>query len=521
MTDRNSFGGKRSVRYLRKQVFFPAAMLLTILGLGPGLGLLRAQHVSYSFTKLETLSDPAKLVPPPPGPNFHINDFEPGAINNRGGVIYGTDLGTSADPMKWASTFFGEGVFVRSRFSDERDDEDARPARDQDERGHQGELDIGHSTGNAPGGGTFDVLLQGQTSLNDEGDGAYSFTLSPLGTPVTVVGFTLGFLNSGIFRYSHESGKVTPVVIPGTPAPGGGTFPGVGFNAELNNRGDLVFSGFVGNDLGIFKADKAGNITSVVSPGDPMPGGTTFISGGNSGPWINNRGDVAFTATVSGDPTGRSSIYVKEASTGQIISIAHGGDPAPRGGTFRSVFSPVLNDSGDLVFQGDLSPGPPSATFTELGVYFRSKGTTIAIARPGDPMPGGGHFVTASFFVAFQVHVNNEREVGFSALLDTDDNHDGSPDTGLYVWSHGVLHVVARTGTVIPGLGTIRHLATFVTGFPPPPVNTPNSGATNNDRGQLFFAATLTDGRGVLLVATPTEGDDDDSRTVAVEPSLQ
>ncbi|HWZ12428.1 MAG TPA: choice-of-anchor tandem repeat NxxGxxAF-containing protein, partial [Acidobacteriaceae bacterium] len=162
------------------------------------------------------------------------------------------------------------------------------------------------------------------------------------------------------------------------------------------------------------------------------------------------------------------------------------------------------NDSGDLVFQGDLSPGNPSGTFQDLGVYFHSKGTTIAIARPGDPMPGGGHFVTASFFVAFQVHVNNEREVSFSALLDTDDNHDGSPDTGLYVWSHGVLHVVARTGTVIPGLGTIRHLATFVTGFPPPPVNTPNSGATNNDRGQVFFAATLTDGRGVLLIATPT-----------------
>jgi hypothetical protein len=31
----------------------------------------------------------------------------------------------------------------------------------------------------------------------------------------------------------------------------------------------------------------------------------------------------------------------------------------------------------------------------------------------------------------------------------------------------------------------------------------PNSGANNNDRGQVVFGATLSDGRGVLLLATP------------------
>ena len=37
----------------------------------------------------------------------------------------------------------------------------------------------------------------------------------------------------------------------------------------------------------------------------------------------------------------------------------------------------------------------------------------------------------------------------------------------------------------------------------PPSVFVPNSGANNNDRGQVVFGATLTDGRGVLLLATP------------------
>ena len=80
---------------------------------------------------------------------------------------------------------------------------------------------------------------------------------------------------------------------------------------------------------------------------------------------------------------------------------------------------------------------------------------------------------------------------------------DGVPDTGLFVWSHGLLRVVARTGTVVPGAGEVANLVMGVlvvvgsTGF------VPNSGATMNDRGQVVFGATLSDGRGVLLVATP------------------
>ena len=66
--------------------------------------------------------------------------------------------------------------------------------------------------------------------------------------------------------------------------------------------------------------------------------------------------------------------------------------------------------------------------------------------------------MTASNIIGWQIHVNNAGEVVFNATLDTDDNADDLPDTGLYVWSHGSLRLVARTGTVIPGVGTIAHL---------------------------------------------------------------
>jgi hypothetical protein len=245
---------------------------------------------------------------------------------------------------------------------------------------------------------------------------------------------------------------------------------------------------------------------------------------GAYGGWINQAGDVAFAAHVAGQevycpdirpnpiPTPQNqqinaltSLYFKDAINGTITSIAHAGDAAPRGGVFRYTISPVLNDSDGIVFLGDISEYP--FCNQHVGVYLHRVGrsrdhsrceraTTVAVARPGDPMPGGGKFETASTFAAENVHVNSAGEVVFNALLDTG-------DTGLYVWSHGSRRLVARSGTVIPGVGTIFQLAMGVIAFPPMPVTFVNSGAINNDRGQVFFAATLTDGRGVLLLASP------------------
>jgi hypothetical protein len=471
-----------------------SASLLAAAGL---TGLLctnvQADHASYSFKQIAELGDSA------PAGGFHINDFEPGAINNAGDVIYGTDLGTLNDP----ATFFGEGVFLQQ----------------------DGEVsELARGTGSAPGGGTFDFLLLGQTALNDRGNGAFAFTLSPFSFPVGV--------NSGLYRYSRRTEAVTPVVLPGaTPAPAGGTFAGVFFGTSLNNRGDLVFQGIVTTDkgihlpgeaytglgMGVFRTGSQGGISNVASPGDAAPGGGFFDAAGVGGSWINARGDVAFTAHVAGEDSliegnppqaqimsALGSLYVKRARNGAITSIAHSGDPAPRGGAFRQAYSPVLNDSGDVVFLGDLS-SPPHAGQV-LGVYLHSGGQTIAVARPGDAMPGGGTLVTASSVSSQQIHLNNRGDVVFNASLDT----GGPAESGLFVWSDGSVRLIARTSTVIPGVGTIAQMTMGVILIPPPVVVTPNSGAINNDRGQVLFGATLSDGRGVLLVASPSHGHNND-----------
>jgi hypothetical protein len=111
-----------------------------------------------------------------------------------------------------------------------------------------------------------------------------------------------------------------------------------------------------------------------------------------------------------------------------------------------------------------------------------SGGKINTVARPGDAMPGGGSLVNASIVDA-NVHINNPGDVVFSGVVDSNVDHDGNNDTGLFLWSHGELSVIARTGTIIPGIGTVFALASVEILVPPAPIPTTTSGAINNDAG--------------------------------------
>jgi hypothetical protein len=427
----------------------------------------------YSFTTIAVLDNPA-----PGGGNFTF-DFEPTAINNQGELAFTADLTDMS-----GTTDVGEGVFV----------------------GLRGQLiqvlRLGQPAPGTNPATTFGPAELLRLGLNDPGDLAIAFTLEPF--DFMQVPFTLP---SGIFRFSHSNQTLSAVALPGTPLPGGGVLKGVEYNTGINNRGDIVFSGIVtGADInpgplpgcnglgdGVFLGDVNGTISSVVRPGDAAPGGGTFDMAINAS--INNGGDIAFGGHVVGDECidigdcrCGESIYLKNAATGRIQSVVHQGDPAPGGGIFRLAFGAVVNSRGDIVFIGDLTPAPSFGN--SLGVFLFTKGSTIPVARPGDSMPGGGHFVTANFFDA-TYGLNQQGDVSFAGILDTDVNSDTIPDTGLYVFSKGSVRLVAKTGTVIPGIGTIASLGNTI------------PGGLINDRGQVFFAATLSDGRGVLLLATP------------------
>lgn len=464
------------------------AMIAAALLMGTAAYDAGAAPSGYSFTKVATLGDPL-----PGGNGTFVNDFEPGGLNNHGDMAFGADVGPGV-----------EGVFLGSR---------------------TGIMTLGRYGDPAPGGGKFEFGFLGPVALNDPGDVAFNFLLQDF-DPTRPFG-----VNAGAYRYSHATGTVTALVVPFvTPAPGGaGVFQGLGFAPSINNRSDVAFPGiivtdkgvhpvpdtgepYVGLGFGIYSANKHGTISSVVVPGDPAPGGGTFDLAVQ--PWINDGGDISFAGHIAGEESvlpgfppqavlmsALTSLYVRRASTGEIRSIAHAGDPAPGGGTFRQAFYGIVNNRGDVAFTGDLTPPPD--IYENVGIFLYSNGVITPVVRPGDAMPGGGHLVSASL-VGGNMHMNNKGDIAFSAVIDSDVDHDGFPDTGLFLWSHGTMSTIARTGTVIPGVGTIDELAPPQSVVPPALIATTTSGAINNDRGQVLFTATLTDGRGVLLLATPS-----------------
>jgi hypothetical protein len=446
----------------------------------PRLEALENRHLpSYSIAPVAILGH---LAPGPEGGTFTF-DFESGPLNNKGQVVFTADLDEGAGDA-------GEGVFL----------------------GGKGGLSQVVRVGEpAPGGGTFGGFgTASPDALNDAGDAAFAFGRDSLTFPIGV--------NAGVYRYDHASRRLTAVLVPGvTAAPGGGIFAGTLFHPSLNNGGDLVFPGIVPATIGpgasidlgvgIFLADSQGHLTKVVRPGDAAPGGSTFDFAQN--PDINDRGDIGFGAHIAADPCLESSpgqtlptvifcaesVYVKDGATGVIRSIAHQGAAIPAsagGGTFDYAYAPVLNSRGQILFDAGLQ-GTSTLFFgspvDSQAIFLSSNGNLIAIARPGDAVPGGGHIVTASFNPG-NYDLNNNGDVAFNALLDTGDE-------GVFLWSHGALSLVAKTGTVVPGVGTIASLDQYGSGLP-------NGYVHLNARGQVAFGVTLTDGGGALLLATPT-----------------
>jgi hypothetical protein len=235
--------------------------ILTALGFGCITPLTSVEPHSYRFTVLATIPGPA---PGPEGDKFtpDASDFEPGQLNGRG------ELALVADLVDAGGSPIGEGVFLQSNGSPSRI---IRPGQA------------------APGGGVF-LGANGRVALNDPGDLAVTALLNPFSFPIGV--------NTGIY-WKRPGGPLDAVVVPGaTSAPTGGTFAGVtlAHQPSLNNLGEIVFGGIVstangihltyepylGLGVGIFGADGAGAILSLVSPGTPALAGelwTTRTSG--------------------------------------------------------------------------------------------------------------------------------------------------------------------------------------------------------------------------------------------------
>jgi hypothetical protein len=151
---------------------------------------------------------------------------------------------------------------------------------------------------------------------------------------------------------------------------------------------------------------------------------------------------------------------------------------------YSYAWGPVLNNRGDLVFIGEFTP--PPGVRAARGIYLHSRGISTPIALSSDVMPDGGKIVTVNpARVVGNYSLNNRGDVSFNTSLE-------NGESAFYVYSQHEYHRIVGTGAVIPGIGTIYSVTNFLV-----------NGGILNDRGQILFWATLMDGRGVMLLATP------------------
>src|SRR6266849_73169 len=381
--------------------------------------------LSFSFKPVAFLGDTLPGGPiPGEGTGQFAFDFELGALNAKGQLAFGADMSTG-----------GEGVFLADS---------------------KGKLTAMARTGDtAPDGATFGPIFLGMVTLNDNGVAPIAMHRQGLTFP------SLFELDSGLYLYTSSNQQLKVELLPGAAAPGGGVFHGIGFQPVINNQGTIAFNGIIdanigpanppGNEtglgVGLFTVDAKHKVSKVARPGDPAPGGKTFDY--LHIPWINDPGDVAFTAHVQEDPCLQftasfpggnqifcaESIYLRDHQSGQIVPIARQGDPAPGGGNFTFAFGPRINNSGQMAFIGALPAQTPGTGHlpldTNSGIFFYQNGKVTAIARPGDRMPGGGRLVTAGFLTG-DVALNNNGVVSFDAVIDSDVDGDGRQDTALY-----------------------------------------------------------------------------------------
>src|SRR5262245_35617488 len=193
------------------------------------------------------------------------------------------------------------------------------------------------------------------------------------------------------------------------PNTNGGTLNPVAFinPTTINASGRVSFNSQVdGSDRnqGAFVADSDGTISAIAIGCGGLGGGGDTTSmcgdaspiGGHFGgffsentvftPDINDAGDVLFFCDVNGGDS-RRALFLYQAASGQIIKIAAVGDPSPIGGTFGAVGPGSMNNNGKVVFLAS-----QVGDTINSNLFMWDNGVVTKVAALGDPAPEGGTF---------------------------------------------------------------------------------------------------------------------------------
>lgn len=318
--------------------------------------------------------------------------------------------------------------------------------------------------------GPGNFTFYGRPALNDAGQVAFAALLEGPGVDST----------NGLALYRLGDAGAVQIARDGDALPTGqGNFRSLSSYFDLNAAGQVAFSATLSgdgvtsaNDRALYRFGDAGTV-QIAREGDALPTGPgNFKSIRTTEIAFNDAGQLAFSASLEGagiDSTNDVALY--RFGDGGIVEIAREGDAAPTGsGSFKSIGNIALNDAGQAAFFAVLSDGG----ITNRALYRFGEAGTVQIARERDALPTGpGRFASLSSTIAF----NNEGQAAFSATVTGREVAAVSEDA-LYRVSDAGSVEFARDGDAPPaGPGVFSYFSSDI---------------VLNDAGQAALFATVS-----------------------------
>jgi len=270
-------------------------------------------------------------------------------------------------------------------------------------------------------------------AINNNGGVAYTATLT--GAATTLTDNQAFFLDGGIVLRSHDAATATGGMI-------FGTIPLTDV-ARLNDSGQVAYqANFIEQGGSTLENGLFVNTTLRVRAGAAATtagAGVTF--GSLNQPTINNAGQIAFTAVLSGAVTvnDNGGLFVDDQLIARRGGAAYGTGPDIVFKGF-SVSPPTLNESGQVVYKADLVTNRGGVTaITDTGIW---RDTTL-IVREGQAAPTGEDGALFLNLVNDPV-LNDHGLVAFESLLIGTGVTRNLDDHGLYLGDGQEIVQVAR-----------------------------------------------------------------------------
>lgn len=397
---------------------------------GPGLSLFNRTGIFSGSTS--ALTAVARHGDPVPGTAM-VMSFSPSSswagipfLNNAGQITFTAGLANPGQLFSTSSGLFAyaggalEAVFLEGEAAPE----------------------VG------PGANFSNIIGMGALALNDAGQIAFDTALTGPGVNST----------NNYAAYLGNNDTLSLVVRRGETAPGvhpRGTIFDAHTGIALNDIGEFAFSSFLTgsginntNMYGVYSGTTDG-LRLVARAGAAPPGVGPNVAFSSFDPIaINNASQIAFTADMVGAVGSyRRAMFLESAGTMSLV-VREGDAVAGllNDATFANIYSPVLNDAGQIAFSSGFVETDVDATY-RVGIFIASDGEINLVASEGQTTSGADRGLVIQGISG--PTVNSSGQVAFFASLSTE---VGGEEVGHGVFAtdpQGKVRLIVRDGQVI------------------------------------------------------------------------